>query len=303
MAVKREKVHFESVEELLGSSAVSDGMTEIRIDQIHSFKNHPFRVTDDEKMSDLIQSVKENGILVPVMVRPDVDGSYEMISGHRRMHAARLAGLETIPALIRDMSDDEATIAMVDANLQREEILPSERAFSLKMKMDAMRHQGSCRHDVDKTEADAAERKTANEVGNEAGIGGRQVQRYIRLTQLVPELLNLVDQKQLSMVGAVTISYYDQELQKWIYEYIKEMGMIRPIQVEALKAQTNLENITKYTLNQILNDALPEKKPDGKIVFSKRKLDKFFPEHLSPAEREEVIIRLLSKWSKEKNNM
>ena len=303
MAVKREKVHFESVEELLGSSAVSDGMTEIRIDQIHSFKNHPFRVTDDEKMSDLIQSVKENGILVPVMVRPDVDGSYEMISGHRRMHAARLAGLETIPALIRDMSDDEATIAMVDANLQREEILPSERAYSLKMKMDAMRHQGSCRHDVDKTEADAAERKTANEVGNEAGIGGRQVQRYIRLTQLVPELLDLVDQKQLSMVGAVTISYYDQELQKWIYEYIKEMGMIRPIQVEALKAQTNLENITKYTLNQILNDALPEKKPDGKIVFSKRKLDKFFPEHLSPAEREEVIIRLLSKWSKEKSNM
>ena len=303
MAVKREKVHFESVEELLGSSAVSDGMTEIRIDQIHSFKNHPFRVTDDEKMSDLIQSVKENGILVPVMVRPDADGSYEMISGHRRMHAARLAGLETIPALVRDMSDDEATIAMVDANLQREEILPSERAFSLKMKMDAMRHQGSCRHDVDKTEADAAERKTANEVGNEAGIGGRQVQRYIRLTQLVPELLNLVDQKQLSMVGAVTISYYDQELQKWIYEYIKEMGMIRPIQVEALKAQTNLENITKYTLNQILNDALPEKKADGKIVFSKRKLDKFFPEHLSPAEREEVIIRLLSKWSKEKSNM
>jgi ParB family chromosome partitioning protein len=303
MAVKREKVHFESVEELLGSSAVSDGMTEIRIDQIHSFKNHPFRVTDDEKMSDLIQSVKENGVLVPVMVRPDVDGSYEMISGHRRMHAARLAGLETIPALVRDMSDDEATIAMVDANLQREEILPSERAYSLKMKMDAMRHQGSCRHDVDKTEADAAERKTANEVGNEAGIGGRQVQRYIRLTQLVPELLDLVDQKQLSMVGAVTISYYDQELQKWIYEYIKEMGMIRPIQVEALKAQTNLENITKYTLNQILNDALPEKKADGKIVFSKRKLDKFFPEHLSPVEREEVIIRLLLKWSKEKNNM
>ena len=288
---------------MLGSSAVSDGMTEIRIDQIHSFKNHPFRVTDDEKMSDLIQSVKENGILVPVMVRPDADGSYEMISGHRRMHAARLVGLETIPALVRDMPDDEATIAMVDANLQREEILPSERAFSLKMKMDAMRHQGSCRHDVDKTEADAAERKTANEVGNEAGIGGRQVQRYIRLTQLVPELLDLVDQKQLSMVGAVTISYYDQELQKWIYEYIKEMGMIRPVQVEALKAQTNLENITKYTLNQILNDALPEKKPDGKIVFSKRKLDKFFPEHLSPAEREEVIIRLLSKWSKEKSNM
>ena len=286
MAVKREKVHFESVEELLGSSAVSDGMTEIRIDQIHSFKNHPFRVTDDEKMSDLIQSVKENGILVPVMVRPDVDGSYEMISGHRRMYAARLAGLETIPALIRDMSDDEATIAMVDANLQREEILPSERAYSLKMKMDAMRHQGSCRHDVDKTEADASERKTANEVGNEAGIGGRQVQRYIRLTQLVPELLDLVDQKQLSMVGAVTISYYDQELQKWIYEYIKEMGMIRPIQVEALKAQTNLENITKYTLNQILNDALPEKKADGKIVFSKRKLDKFFPENLSQVERE-----------------
>lgn len=142
MAVKREKVHFETVDELLGAPVSKDATTELRIDQIFPFRNHPFKVPDDEKMQDLVESIRDNGVIVPVLVRPADEGTYEMISGQRRMHAAKLAGLTTIPAIIKLMTNDEATIAMVDANIQREEILPSERAFSLKMKMDAMRRQG-----------------------------------------------------------------------------------------------------------------------------------------------------------------
>ena len=141
MTAKREKVHFESVEELLGAPVAKDATSEIRIDQIFPFENHPFKVLDDDRMQELVESIRQHGVLVPVLVRPDDEGTYEMISGHRRMHAAKLAGLTTIPAIIKPMTDDEATIAMVDANMQREEILPSERAFSLKMKMDAMRVQ------------------------------------------------------------------------------------------------------------------------------------------------------------------
>ena len=143
MTAKREKVHFESVEELLGAPVAKDATSEIRIDQIFPFENHPFKVLDDDRMQELVESIRQHGVLVPVLVRPDDEGTYEMISGHRRMHAAKLAGLATIPAIIKPMTDDEATIAMVDANMQREEILPSERAFSLKMKMDAMRRQGA----------------------------------------------------------------------------------------------------------------------------------------------------------------
>lgn len=142
MGVKREKIHFASVEELLGAPVDKEGTVEIRINQIYPFENHPFKVLDDEKMDELVESIKANGVLSPVLVRPDDEGSYEMISGHRRMHAAKLAGLTLIPAIIKEMTDDEATICMVDANVQREEILPSERAFSFKMKMDAMNRQG-----------------------------------------------------------------------------------------------------------------------------------------------------------------
>lgn len=142
MSAKKEKLHFESVQELLGAPEVKEGTTQVRLDQIYPFENHPFKVLDDEKMDDLVKSIKENGVLVPVLIRPDDEGNYEMISGHRRLHAAQKAGLAVIPAIIKEMTNDEATIAMVDANIQREEILPSERAFSLKMKMDAMRRQG-----------------------------------------------------------------------------------------------------------------------------------------------------------------
>ena len=313
MAAKREKVHFETVEELLGAPVEKDATTEIRIDQIYPFENHPFKVLDDDKMEELVESIKENGVLSPVIVRPDDEGSYEMISGHRRMHAAKLAGITTIPAIIKPMTNDEATIAMVDSNMQREEILPSERAFALKMKLDAMRRQGSrvdltcgldvhksdgqsngatCRRDVHKSVDD---RKSREEVGRTMGMGGRQVQRYIRLTELIPELLDYVDRRRLPMVLGVEISYFNKDLQKWLCQYIRENGMVRQAQIDAIK-KNNVDNLTQYSMIEVLNAALPQKKRNGKLTLSKRKLDRFFTADYDTEEREKVILQLLEKW-------
>ena len=313
MAVKREKVHFETVEELLGAPVEKDATTEIRIDQIYPFENHPFKVLDDDKMEELVESIKENGVLSPVLVRPDDESGYEMISGHRRMHAAKLAGLTTIPAIIKPMTNDEATIVMVDSNMQREEILPSERAFALKMKLDAMRRQGSrvdltCGLDVHKSDGDserstcghdvhklADERKSREEVGKSMGMGGRQVQRYIRLTELIPELLDYVDRRRLPMVLGVEISYFNKDLQKWLYQYIRENGMVRQAQIDAIK-KNNVDNLTQYSMIEVLNAALPQKRLNGKLTLSKRKLDRFFTADYGVEEREKVILQLLEKW-------
>ena len=215
--------------------------TQISIRQIHPFRNHPFKVLDDDRMKDLVQSIKDNGILNPVLVRPDEQDGFEMISGHRRRHAAKLAGLTTVPAIIKEMTDDEAVIAMVDSNMQREEILPSERAFSLKMKMDAMRRQGK-RTDLSQDAAsESMERMTEKtsgtefqkledswsreEVGQQAGISGRQVQKYLRLTELTEDLLNLVDQKKLSIVLAVSVH------QVPIQQVFRAAGLLFPFRV------------------------------------------------------------------------
>lgn len=298
MAVKREKIHFESVEELLGAPVTKDGTEEIRIDQILPFENHPFKVLDDDRMQELVESIKANGVLSPVIVRPDDEGTYEMISGHRRMHAAKLAGLSTVPAIVKEMTDDEAVILMVDANIQREEILPSERAFAFKMKNEALRRQGNrtdltSGHNVPKLSADA--------IGEESGMTGRQVKRYIRLTELIPEMLDLVDQKKVSFVLGVDISFFDKDLQKWLYEYIRENGFLKPDQIAALKNTPNLENVTQYTMIQILNSALPEAKVSGKVTLSEKKLDKYFPPHFSAVQREKVIIGLLEEWQSRKD--
>lgn len=298
MVAKREKVHFESVEELLGAPIDKDTTSEIRIDKIFPFENHPFKVLDDDRMHELVESIKCNGVLVPVLVRPDDEGSYEMISGHRRMHAAKLAGLVTIPAIIKPMTNDEATIAMVDANLQREEILPSERAFSLKMKMDAMRRQGT-RTDLT---SDHNGPKLASELaGKEIGISGTQVKRYIRLTEIIPELLEYVDAKKIPFTLAVEISYLDKTLQGWIYEYLKDNGLLRKEQIEAVRNVSNSSDLTQYALIQIMNDALPKPKEDGKITLSQTKLSAYFPSHFSKRQKEEVILQLLNAWSMEHN--
>lgn len=298
MGVKREKIHFESVEELLGAPVTKDGTEEIRIDQIFPFENHPFKVLDDDKMKELVESIKANGVLSPVIVRPDDEGTYEMISGHRRMHAAKIAGLTTVPAIVKQMTDDEAVILMVDANIQREEILPSERAFAFKMKNDALRRQGSR---TDLTSGHNVPKLSADTIGEENGMTGRQVKRYIRLTELIPEILDLVDQKRISFVLGVDISFFDKDLQKWLYEYIRENGFLKPDQITALKNTPNLENVTQYTMIQILNNALPETKVSGKVTLSEKKLDKYFPPHFSAAQREKVIIGLLEEWKTRKD--
>ena len=290
------KIKLTSVDELL-CVPETNGTTEIELGLISVFENHPFRVIDDEKMEDLVESIRQQGILSPVLVRPDDEGGYEMISGHRRLHAAGIVGLKKIPAIIKELTDDEAIIAMVNANLQREEILPSERGFSLKMKMDAMRHQGTCRHDVDKLSP--LERKTATIVGEGSGLTGRSVQRYIRLTELIPELLDMVDSKRLSLVNGVEISYFDKEAQKYIYEYIKNNGSIKLEQIAALKEQKNLENMTQYTIITIMNDALPKKKPVKKVSLSEKRLMKYFPEDYSASKCERIITELLEKWKLE----
>lgn len=294
------KIKLQSVDELLGVPEIA-GTQEIEIGRIHTFPNHPFKVLDDEKMDTLVDSIRENGILNPVIVRPDNSGDYEMISGHRRLHAAGIAGLKKVPAIVKEMSDDEATIIMVDANVQREEILPSERAFSLKMKMDAMRRQGA-RIDVDGTcctECDKSGKKTASIVGDQVGLKARQVHKYIRLTELVPEILEFIDQKKITITMGVDLSYLDEQIQKWVYEYYKDNGFLKPVQVEALKNYPNLSNATQQSVISIMNDALPKKSVSAKITFSEKKLDKYFPSHFSSKDRENIIIQLLEKWSDE----
>ena len=289
------KIKLQSVDELLGVPEIA-GTQEIELGRIHAFPNHPFKVLDDDKMETLVDSIRENGILNPVIVRPDQTENYEMISGHRRLHAAGIVGLVKIPAIVKEMSDDEAIIKMVDANIQREEILPSERAWSLKMKMDAIKRQGK-RSDL--TSDQNGPKLSAVEVGESAGISSTQVKRYIRLTELIPEILDLVDQKKVQFTLAVDISYFDEQVQKWIYEYIKDNGFLKPVQIAALKEQANLSNASQYNVISILNGALPQKSSSAKVSLSEKKLDKYFPPHYSAKQREEVIIQLLEQWSKE----
>ncbi|MCF2643461.1 ParB/RepB/Spo0J family partition protein [Roseburia hominis] len=289
------KIKLQSVDELLGVPEIA-GTQEIELGRIHAFPNHPFKVLDDDKMETLVDSIRENGILNPVIVRPDQTGNYEMISGHRRLHAAGIVGLKKISAIVKEMSDDEAIIKMVDANIQREEILPSERAWSLKMKMDAIKRQGK-RSDL--TSGQNGPKLSAVEVGESAGISSTQVKRYIRLTELIPEILDLVDQKKVQFTLAVDISYFDEQVQKWIYEYIKDNGFLKPVQIAALKEQANLSNASQYNVISILNGALPQKSSSAKVSLSEKKLDKYFPPHYSAKQREEVIIQLLEQWSKE----
>ncbi|WP_334195861.1 ParB/RepB/Spo0J family partition protein [Muricomes intestini] len=294
------KIKLQSVDELLGVPEIA-GTQEIELGRIHSFPNHPFKVLDDEKMDTLVESIRENGILNPVIVRPDQNGDYEMISGHRRLHAAGIVGLKKVPAIVKEMSDDEAIIKMVDANIQREEILPSERAFSLKMKMDAMRRQGA-RVDIDGTcgnDCHKSGTKTADIVGDTVGLKGRQVRNYVSLTYLIPDILEMVDLGKIQFVPAVDLSYLDEQIQKWVFEYIKDNGFIKPVQISALKNYPNLSNANQFSVISIMNDALPKKSSSAKVSLSEKKLDKYFPPHFSAKERENVIIQLLEQWSAE----
>ena len=261
-----EKIKLASIDELLGVVNEESAM-EIEISKIHPFKNHPFKVLDDEKMQDLVESVRINGVLTPVLLRMDDNEEYEMVSGHRRMHAAQLAGLTTIPAIVRELSDDDAVIAMVDANIQREELLPSEKAFAYKMKMDAMRRTAG-RPTKENPRQNVGNYETADLIGKDNGESGRQVQRYIRLTELIPELLDLVDKKKLQFTVAIDISYIDKEVQEWIYEYIRDTGFIKPKQIAALRNQLNDGPINQIQMLSIFNNCVMAKKVSRSLTFS-----------------------------------
>lgn len=294
-----EKIKLASLDELLGIVNEESAM-EIEINKIHAFKNHPFKVLDDEKMQDLIESVKLSGVLTPVLLRVDSNDEYEMISGHRRLHAAKMAGLNTIPAIVRELSDDDAVIAMVDANIQREELLPSEKAFAYRMKLEAMKRQGS-RTDLTLSQNETKSR--SDEVlSKQVGESRAQVQRYIRLTELIPELLDLVDSKKLKFTVAVDISYIDKEIQKWIYEYIKDTGFIKPQQITALRNQLNEGSVNQVGMLTIFNKCMMVKPASRSITFSEKKLTKYFPESYSADDMERVIESLLEKWSQEQND-
>ena len=291
-----QKIKLKSVEELLGVVNEESAM-DIEIEKIRPFKDHPFKVLDDEKMQDLVESIRANGILSPVLIRPIGNDRYEMVSGHRRMHAAQVLGLERIPAIIRDMTDDEATVKMVDSNIQREELLPSEKAFAYKMKLEAMRRQGS-RQDLTCGQNDHKSygMKSREILAEEVGESAKQVQRYIRLTELIPELLDLVDKKRLQFTVAVEISYIDPEVQKWIYEYIRENGQIKLNQITALRTQMQMGAISQSKMIAILNNSLPGRLPSPKLTFTEKKLREYFPSGYSVTQMRCVIEDLLAEW-------
>ncbi|EGG83740.1 hypothetical protein HMPREF0992_01535 [Lachnospiraceae bacterium 6_1_63FAA] len=294
-----EKIKLTSIDELLGVVNEETAM-EIEISRIHAFKDHPFKVLDDEKMADLVESVKTYGVLTPVLLRSDGENGYEMISGHRRMHAAVIAGLSTIPAIVRELSDDDAVIAMVDANIQREELLPSEKAFAYRMKLDAMKHQGY-RTDITSGQNGQKSKGVVSRdiLAEQVGESTRNVQRYIRLTELIPELLDMVDVKKLNFTIAVDISYIDKEMQKWIYEYIRDTGFIKPKQITALRKQLEEGPVNQGFMISIFNSCIAVKAPERKVVLSGKKLTKYFPEDYSETDMEKVIEALLEQWKRE----
>ena len=291
-----QKLKLMSVEELLGVSNEESAM-DIEIAKIRPFKDHPFKVVDDEKMQDLVESIRVNGILSPVLIRPIGNDIYEMVSGHRRMHAASILGMECVPAIIREMADDEAIVKMVDANIQREELLPSEKAFAYKMKREAVKRQAG-RPKKENLDQNGLNFGIASRdlVAEELGESTQQVHRYIRLTELIPELLDYVDQKRIQFTVAVEISYIDREIQKWLYEYIRDNGAIKLNQINLLRTELQSGAMTESKMISLLNDSQPGKKPSSKLTFSEKKLREYFPDNYSTTEMRNVIENLLSDW-------
>ena len=291
-----DKIKMPSIDELLGVSG-EESATDIEISRIHSFANHPFKVLDDDKMDDLVESIKQNGVLTPVLVRPDKNNSYEMISGHRRMHAAIKAGLETIPAIVQDMDDDDAVVVMVDANIQREELLPSEKAFAYKMKLGAMKRQAG-RPPKNNSCQNGTNLRSDEELRNQVDESARSIQRYIRLTELIPDLLDYVDKKRLQFTVAVDISYIDKEIQTWLFEYIKENGTVKAVQVAALRTALEAGPMTQAKMISILVNSQPGRKQEQKITLSEKKLRNFFSDKYTTEDMESVILELLDQWKR-----
>lgn len=296
-----QKIKMVSVDELLGCAGEESSL-EIDINRIQPFQNHPFKVVDDAKMDDLVNSIRQNGVLTPVLVRPTDDGGYEMISGHRRMHAAERAGLATIPAIIRELTDDDATIVMVEANSQREEILPSEKAFAYKMRMEAVKRQAGRpgKDNYSQLGNNFGTKTSSEELAKELGESKNQIFRFIRLTELIPELLEMVDTKKMPLVTAVDISYIDPKVQQYLYEYIKENGMVKSYQVTALrKYLEDYDTIGHAKMISVLNEMITGKTQSKSVHFTEKKLRKYFSSNYTVNDMEKIMIRLLEKWKSE----
>ena len=277
------------------AEAQQERVQEIPLSELHPFEGHPFRVVDDEEMMKTAESVRDFGVLTPAIVRPDPDGGYEIVSGHRRHRASELAGKETMPAIVRDLDDDAAIILMVDANLQRESILPSERAFAYKMKLDAIKHQGQ-RTDLTSSQV-GMKLQALDIVGQEAGDSRNQVHRFIRLTSLIPELLDMVDEKKIAFNPAVELSYLDESQQRDFLEAMNDTQNAPSLsQAQRLKRLAQEGHFSYDVAFAVMGE---EKKDElDKVVIKNDTLRKYFPRSYTPKQMEDTIIKLLEQWQR-----
>ena len=269
-------------------------VTMVPLEELHPFRNHPFKVLDDEKMMDTAQSIREHGVLVPAIVRPLESGGYELVSGHRRKRGCELAGLAEMPVIIRDMDDDTATLYMVDSNIQRETILPCERAFAYKIKMDAL-HDHGARKDKLTSRQVVGKLETADIIGKDTGESGRQVQRFIRLTELIPELLSMVDERRIAFNPAGELSYLSREEQTLLLDAMDaEQATPSLSQAQRLKRFSQEGKLTWESMSAIMSE---EKKSEvDKVTLTGDKLHKYFPKSYTPRQMEDTIIKLLEGW-------
>ena len=302
--MKRENIQLSSYDDIFGGndSEVSgtpngDVVVQIPLGELHAFEGHPFKVKDDEDMEKTVESIQEFGVLQPAIVRPDGDG-YEILSGHRRHHACEIAGLETIPCIVRDLDDDAATILMVDSNLQREEILPSERAWAFKMKLDAMKHQGE-RADLTSSQV-GTKLRSDQLMAEETGVSRNQIARYIRLTNLKPELLEMVDDKRIAFNPAVELSFLNETQQQDLLDAMDYAQATPSLsQAQRIKKLAQENKITAEGMGIILSE---EKKQDlERVTLKHDTLKKYFPKSYTPKMMEDQIIKLLQQWQKKRD--
>ena len=304
MKSSAKKVELASVDDLFSTEesradAQREKVMEIPLSELHPFKDHPFKVKDDDAMMETADSIRQYGVLVPAIARPDPNGGYELVAGHRRHRASELAGKETMPVIVRDLDDDQATIIMVDSNLQRESLLPSERAFAYRMKLEAMRHQGE-RSDL--TSSQVGTKLRADEVlAQQAGSSRNQVQRYIRLTELIPQLLDMVDEKKIAVNPAYELSFLKKEEQVDLLDAMdSEQATPSLSQAQRLKKFSQEGRLNIDVMRAIMSE---EKKSDlDKVTFTSDTLRKYFPKSYTPARMQETIIKLLEQWQRRRSS-
>lgn len=297
MPRKNANVSLTSYDDIFGPEETYERVQEIPLAELYPFKNHPFKVIDDEAMLRTVESVARYGVLAPAIARPRVEGGYELVAGHRRHHASELAGKDTMPVIVRELDDDAAVILMVDSNLQRERILPSERAFAYKMKMDAIRHQGS-RSDL--TSGQVVQKSSLEQIAEGTGESYKQVQRYIRLTELIPELLKMVDEGIIKFNPAVELSFLKKEEQENFIEAM-DYSQNTPSLSQAQRLK-KLSQDGKCTLEAMCAVMDEQKKEElDKVVIKNDVLKKYFPKSYTPKQMESTIIKLLEQWQKKRN--